>query len=266
MCHIRIFLLHFQNVFENRARALVYFLISLLNPLIYIAFWDGAATAGGTIGDTGWTSQDITSYYFLLIIATSTLMAYIDMYVGPELIQQGTIVRYLLKPMSFFWMMFHVENSYRILNAVFGVGSVFLLWFFFGQEITIADSAVPLLLALWVAVNGFFISFTFRMIEGITAFFTVDIRGLRELTEAITFLFAGYVMPLALFPGWLETISYFLPFAYMIYYPIVAFQGLLSVQEMLQVIVIQTGWIVGMGVVYVMMWRVGVRRFTAVGN
>jgi ABC-2 type transport system permease protein len=89
---------------------------------------------------------------------------------------------------------------------------------------------------------------------------------LRELTEAITFLFAGYVMPLALFPGWLETISYFLPFAYMIYYPIVAFQGLLSVQEMLQVIVIQTGWIVGMGVVYVMMWRVGVRRFTAVGN
>src|SRR5258708_4973357 len=116
MRFIRIFLLEMQSVLQERGRAFVWFLMAVLNPLILILFWKGAA--GNRYIAPGWNFQSLASYYFFLTIAFSLLVAHIEDYISRN-IKEGNIVADLVKPFSFFWRMFFVELPYRILQAAY---------------------------------------------------------------------------------------------------------------------------------------------------
>jgi ABC-2 type transport system permease protein len=73
-------------------------------------------------------------------------------------------------------------------------------------------------------------------------------------------------MPLAFLPDWLERIASMLPFAYMIYFPVIAFEGKLTLIELLQILGVQCVWIGVFFFVYKALWRAGLKKYTAVGQ
>src|SRR5579864_7220354 len=102
MRYVRIFLLHFQRVFEQRDRAFIWFLNSIINPFIIILFWK-AATSGGKVIGRGWDFQKLASYYFYFMIITTLVMSRVERYVAEQDIYQGNLTGYLLRPYSYFW-------------------------------------------------------------------------------------------------------------------------------------------------------------------
>ena len=86
------------------------------------------------------------------------------------------------------------------------------LWLFF---------AVSVLLA---SVLGFGI----RFLSNLTAFWLLDNRGVDQMVTVAIYFFAGLLLPLNLFPAWLETIARALPFASMIQLPTELYVGLHS--------------------------------------
>ena len=188
MRYVRIFLLHFQDLLVNRARSFVWFLLAFLNPLLIFLFWYGAFKGQNTL-PANWSLSEIASYYFLLIIATSLLTAHIEEDVAREDIQEGQLSKYLVKPFSYYWLKFYTELPHRLFQGFLGlvVFSFFLL--FFGKFLNFTTDPNSLFLGLVILCLAFFLSFTFKMIVGIIAFWLIDIGGFFQLVDLIMLIF-----------------------------------------------------------------------------
>lgn len=265
MRYVRIFLLHFQEAFDNRGVSFVWFLIPLINVLLLLLFWVGAYNEKGNF-IRNWSVSSISSYYFFLLIASSFLEVHIEEDVARKDIQQGELSKYLTKPHSYFWLKFFEEFSWRIIQGFFSVFLLILFFIFFGSFIKLNYSIENLILSLVILVLAFLISFIFKMVIGLSAFWIIDYSGLQQLVAIVILIFAGFVIPLDFFPSWLKSVAYILPFSYMIYFPIVAFSGKLIIAELFRVIIIQFLWILILTFIYKTMWKNGVKKFTAFGQ
>lgn len=265
MRYFRIFLLHFQQAFEQRDRSLVWFILAVLNPLLVLVFWLGVYH-GKTGNIEGWGFSAITSYYFLLIIAASFLMTHPDQDVAVLDIQEGGLVKYLLKPFSYYWIYFFAEFGWRFLSGIFALIVFITLSFLFNNFTVFSLSLQTFVLAVIIIALGYFLSFTFKMLLGLSAFWVTDFWGIQQLCEVIILALAGFLMPIDLFPPLMQKIALATPFPYMVYYPLIAIQGKLQVLELFRLIVTQAVWLVALLFVYKWMWRFGVKKYTGVGQ
>ena len=265
MRYARIFALHFQEAFALRSRSVVWFGVALINPIIYYLFWSGAY-AGNQAPFTQWNLSSIATYYFLLVIAGSLLIVHIEEDVAYRDIQLGGLSQFLLKPLPYILLKFFNELPWRIIQAFFGVIIFIVFWILFGSFVTLAHTASAILFAICIAFCGYMISFLFKMIVGISALWLTDYSGLQQLVDAIILVFAGMLMPLEFYPIVIRQVAFSLPFSYMIYFPILAFQGKLTVFESLRTIGIQLVWIVILVGIYQLLWKRGTRLFTGLGQ
>lgn len=260
---IKIFAVHFQDVFVRRGSAFVWFLLIFTEVAIMLLFWNGAI---GNRSIDGWTISNINSYYLLLIVAGSMLISHIDDNIWREDIHGGQLSPYLLRPMSYFWAKLYHETPYRLIQGVYGILLLFILSFFFEGLVKISLSLEQLLLSILIFCAAYFLSHCYKMIVGIIAFWLTDVSGLYELLEIALTIFAGFVIPLHFLPSLVASIAYVLPYAYMAYFPVMAFQGELTTLQLIQVLSVQCLWIGILLIIYKIMWEKGVRMYSGVGQ
>lgn len=265
MRYWRIFLLHFQDAFYNKSRSLVWFLISLGTGAILIVYWFAIyKTQGGAL--TNWSLSNVSSYYLLLIIVSSGIMAHHDEDIARLDIQEGDLVRHLLRPFSYFWLLYFAEVPWRIIQGGFGVVVFILISFIFPSLISVSHSLVIILLSFFIFFLASLLSFIFKTILGLSAFWVTDFRGVQSVFEVTILVLGGFVLPLEFLPQVIKETSFMLPFSYMAYFPIMAIQGKLVLSQLMQVIGIQLLWIGILLVLYKLMLRSGLKMFTGVGQ
>ncbi len=264
MRYVRIFSLHFQDLLAHRSRSIVYVFTYVFNSLLFLAFIRGVFSKNSSLG--GWTLSTVTSYYFLLILAPALLMTHPEMPVLRDDIEKGELAGRLLKPFSYYWQRFYHEIPYRIFQGLLAVVIYFSLSAIFGNFLRLNLSLMQVALIIIIFVLAYMISFTFKMIIAIVAFWTTDTRGLHELTDVIILIFAGFIVPVNLLPGILEKAAYLLPFSYIIYFPVIAIQGKLSVLSMLSVISSQIIWLCMLVIFFRFQWKKALIRFTDLGH
>ena len=259
MRYVRILALHFQDVFQNRGRSFIYFLMGFLNPLLLLLFWSGA-------GGSYWTFDEMSSYYLLLTAAMSFLIVHIEEDVAFFDIKGGVLAKYLLRPFSYFISKFMEELPWRILQGSLGLLVFARFLFFFRISFSLVSNPSEIILAAAIVLSALGVSYTLKMLLGLTAFWTTDFWGMLSIEEVVFLIFGGLVMPLSFYPDMIEKIAYALPFSYIVYFPVIAVQGKLSIPEMFRVIMTQLIWIGLLYGLYRYLWRRGVKKFTAVGQ
>lgn len=265
MRYLRILLLHFEHVFEQRLRSLVWFIVTFFNPFILILFWRGALTGNKEIAP-GWTITALTSYYFLIVIAGAFLISHIEEDISEYDIRNGELVRYLVKPFPYYWIKLFEETPYRVLQGVYGLIVLVIMYLFFGKFISITNNPFVILAGVVIAILAAFISNTLKQILGLLALWVTDIRGFYEVLEVMQIIFGGFILPVAILPGGLKFIANILPFSYIVYYPVAAFVGQLNYFKLAQVIVIQSLLLSIMVIVYNKVWKSGIKKFTSIGQ
>ncbi len=260
----RIFLLYAQYALEYRSISFVWFLVTLINAAIYLLFWRGALI-NQDASIQFWTLSSAISYYVLLIIAGGLLHVHIEEDVAFEDIQKGGLVKYLTRPLSYFWFKYFLELPWRIIQGFFGVivlVAVIVLY----KPIPLVHTAETIFLTVFIIFFAYHLAFVYKMIIGLAAFWMTDSRGLLNLEAIVFLLFAGFVIPLGLFPLGIRNFALFQPLAYMIYYPILAIQGLLNVSQLIQIVLYQMLWSLVLVMVYKKVWALGIKRFTGIGQ
>ena len=265
MRYVRMFLLQFQEIMVQRARSFVWFLLSLLNPLLLLIFWSGVyQQKHAFLSD--WSIATVTSYYLLLIIASSLLIVHIEETVAIIDIREGGLVKHLTRPFSYFWLMFINELPWRVFQGALGIFVFLLFSLLFKSFVQLSHDPATLIVSFLIIILAYMISFIFKMILGLSAFWFTDFWGLQQLVEVVILSFAGFLMPLEFYPKLIEQIAYALPFSYIIYYPIIAIQGKLLLPQLFQVMGIQLMWIIVFAVIYKYLWRKGIEKFVGVGQ
>ena len=264
MRYARIFLFHFQDILQDRSRALVWFLVAIINPLVAIIFWRGA-TLDPAASNSSVSISQISSYYFYLLFASSLLLAHIETDVGYYDIQEGRLTSYLLKPFSYLQMKFYTEFSYRLVQGFYGIIVFILLRSLIGSFVTFVRTPQAITLIILIGLLAFCLSFLFKMIIGISALWLVDFRGFQQFSDVVVWLLSGLIVPITFFPSQIQLVAHVLPFSYMLYHPILAFQGLYDVNRLVGIALTQIIWIALLFGIYKILWMRGIKKYTGVG-
>jgi ABC-2 type transport system permease protein len=180
-------------------------------------------------------------------------------------IRQGTLAYRLLRPIHPL-VAYAAENvgamPLRLLAVVpIAAGAVLAT----GGERLTRD---PLLLAVFPlsVVGAWLISFLAMSVIGALAFWVESSGAIFELWLGLFGVLSGYLVPLELFPRWLEVTARFLPFRYMLAFPVEMVTGLTPRPAALGELAIQWTFVVVLAGAARLAWRAGLRRFAAFGG
>lgn len=265
MRYLKIFSSFFQDALSDRGRSFVWFLLSLSVPLIMVLFWRGAFSSD-TQQIEGWTYHDMATYYVLLAFFGSIIVAHIEEDIAHYDIKKGALVQYLLKPFPYLIFKFYHETPYRIIQGFFAIIALGIFFLLFPKVFSITTDIETLIFAIIIALLGYFISYMFKVVIGLLAFWFVNIGMVFSVIEIIGIIFSGGIIPLILMPEWMGRISYALPFAYNAYFPAAAFLGKIEKPALFIVVGTEIIMLLILYLIYKFIFAKGIRKFTAVGQ
>jgi ABC-2 type transport system permease protein len=128
--------------------------------------------------------------------------------------------------------------------------------------------------ASWEAAAGFIASlggafllvFSLDFFIGLMAFWTYSIWGLAYAKIAVVDILAGTIVPLSLFPGWLERVAMALPFRGIAYVPLSIYTGAIRGAEIWSNILAQLAWAAALILLTRLIWLRARRRLVVQGG
>ncbi len=130
---------------------------------------------------------------------------------------------------------------------------------------------LPPALLTWLAFSlslalAVIVSYGFRLLYNIVAFWTMDGRGPAMVASLVGTLLSGFLVPVAFFPQWLAAIAHATPFPAMLQIPVDIFVGVATGPEILADLVVQLAWAAVLLAAARTLFAVGVRRLAVQGG
>ena len=238
----------------------------MIPPLIYLFVWStaaGAAADGGGMTVGGLTQGEFVGYYLLLILVNQITYSQTNWTLG-DTIRGGGLSAWLLRPMSPLFNVLSAEAAGKVVYMAFVVPVAALLAWLLHPVIHAGPAQVaafiPALLLAWV------LRFAWGFALALLAFWATRANALLAAQDALVFLLGGMVAPLALLPQAMQDIARFLPFRYMVGFPVEALSGQAAGRALAFGFAVQAAWCMVAVALALSGWRLGVRRYTAVGG
>jgi ABC-2 type transport system permease protein len=232
----------------------------MIPPLIYLFVWSTAA-GEGQVG--GLTRGAFAGYYLVLILVNQITYSQTNWTVG-DVIRMGNLNAWLLRPLPPLYNAFASEMAGKLVYMVFVVPIAALLAVLLRPELHPEPGGVPLF--AFALTLAWALRFFWGLWIALLAFWATRADALLAVQDALVFLLAGVVAPMALLPDALQQAATYLPFRYMIGFPVEIITGQLSPGELAAGFAIQVGWLaVALGLT-LWVWRAGLRRYSAIGG
>ncbi len=232
----------------------------MIPPLIYLLVWSTAA-ADHPVG--GMNRGQFVAYYLILILVNQLTYSQSNWTVG-DLIRYGQMNFLLLRPLPPIYDTLSSEIAGKVVYLVFDVPIVIVLalvlrpeWHFTPGSVA---AFIPALFLAWLL--RFFWGYALALL----AFWATRADALLGLQDTLIFLLAGQVAPVALLPGMLRLAAVALPFRYMVGFPVEVLMGQVTGSDMLSGFSIQIFWLIIALTLSALAWKLGSRRYAAVGG
>lgn len=260
--YAKIFLIGLQETIQYRTKVLINILVGFIPVFIQIFLWLAIYASVEFKDIDGLSFRDMVSYLILALIVNNYLSSgSADRMIGDD-IKEGTLSRYLLKPINNFWyyLSSKLGGSLFYLFCIFTPVFIIIVTLFYSYK-----TFFVITLSLIALFQAYLLYFIFNYIIGLITFWMTNISSLFYIKDMFLGFIAGKVLPLNFFPEGFIKISNYLPFQYMVYFPINAFLNT-DPQVILNGLFVQIIWIVILGIVAVILWKFGIRKYSAVGN
>ncbi len=257
---IRLIYMGFQKSFAARLAMSLYLFLSVIQTLLAIGVW---LVAAQTPLRNSTSERTLLTYFILIVLFQAFVWSGISRRVGDQDIRMGKLSLWLLKPVSYYQVVFLEEVAWRVLRSLITVPIFFIFFLIFQERLSINwhwFSGGLLLFPL-----GYLILFLIQFIVGALSFWFEQIDEFSELIEVLMLFFSGVGIPVFLFPPLLQTISGWLPFSYALFFPTMVAMGQMDSQAILKYFIIATLWISGLSLLLHQVWRLGMHKFGAEG-
>ncbi len=228
--------------------------------LVYLLVWATAASEG-PVG--GLSRGELVGYYVVLILVNQLTFSTNNWTVGDG-IRYGRMNVLLLRPLSPIYDALASEAAVKVVFMTFALPLAAILALLLRPEMQVtwdnALAAVPALALAWALrwLWGYWLA--------LLSFWATRADALLSLQESLIFLIGGQVAPTMLLPELLQGAAWLLPFRYMVAFPVEVLAGHLTPAEWWTGLAIQAGWLSVALLLSVLLWRAGLRRYSAVGG
>ncbi|MGE0868793.1 MAG: ABC transporter permease [Kofleriaceae bacterium] len=243
-----------------RAEFLVWILTTTL-PLVMLGLWRTVADEGPF---KGFSKADFVAYYLATLIVRHVTGSWVAFQISEE-IRLGQMSMRLLRPLHPF-VVFGASHVAAIpFRLAVAVPFAVLLLASSGAEALPTDPFQIAMIAPSLAL-GWLITFSLLFAIGSLGFFITKTMALFNFYFALYIVLSGYMVKLELLPSWIRTIAEWTPFPAMLGRPVELISSKMPHHEVLEVLAIQAGWSAGCIVLAFWVWRLGLRRYEAVGG
>jgi ABC-2 type transport system permease protein len=251
-----------QEQFQYPVANYFYMIGMIAEPVIYLVVWSSVANMqGGTVG--GYTPGYFAAYYIVWTLVRNMNIVFTP-YGWEWRIQRGQLLGELLRPIH----PLHHDVAYFagwkvVVIFLWLPLAAFLAWIFKPSLDPTWLQVVTFFMAIW---GAYLIRTMLLSLLGMITFWTTRVGAIYELFFAFELILSGRLVPMALMPIWVQAIANYLPFQWTFFFPINALVGKPAPSELLFGLGLQLIWIL-MGTLMVqIVWRLGIRRYSAVGN
>ncbi len=262
--YLRTALLNWQDALAYRANAVIWMLTDTMPIFAVVLVWLAVYQPGQVI--QGFTLERMVTYYLLASALGVVLTPYVEYRLNYE-IRQGLLSQNLVKPMDYHLRLMVEEFSWLIMkgfaSAPFFLVGAWLLRHHLALPHPSATQWAAFLLSLPLALT---IQLGLKISLGSLAFWLGDASGVMNTYWALAGLLQGSVVPLALLPDWLRELSQWLPFRFILSWPVSLLQGTVSEAQVVQGLWTQAAWALGLLLLSRVVWHLGLRSYSAVGG
>jgi ABC-2 type transport system permease protein len=201
-------------------------------------------------------------WYFVMAESIVTSQSRVLEEIGNDVIS-GNIANYLNKPYNYILYKFSESIGKAIVrfSLTFIIGAIVVGVLLGGISIGIS-SILLITVSVFLAITLHFCMMAFL---GIFALWIEDPRALSFVYSKIIFTIGGMLIPLEIFPFWLQSISAKLPFSYIAYYPSKLFVNF-STELFLRTAILQLVWIAIITIVIVISYNIHIKKLTINGG
>jgi ABC-2 type transport system permease protein len=181
-------------------------------------------------------------------------------------IRDGSLKKYLIQPLDMLGYLLAYRAAHKVAYiatvaipyaGLFAVCSGFFTHF--PDAPTFAAYLVSLLLA-------FLIGFHFEACIGAVGFWLLEVSSLLYIVNTLNYFISGHMFPIDLLgPTWAAVLKA-LPTQYLAYFPAAVFLGKVQGRELVTGLLGAVAWAAGLMLVARLLYRVGLRRYSAYGG
>ncbi|MFN8372272.1 MAG: ABC-2 family transporter protein [Anaerolineae bacterium] len=247
---------------QYRIGTLLNMLQMAVEPVVYLVVWRTVAAAqGGEVN--GFTGGTLATYYIIFTFMRQFVAA-TGLWLFEWRIREGYMSVLLLRPVHPIHADIAENISYKLFSSIALIPILIAMALIF--EAQFPTTWWTWLLFVPAACLGAAIRFIAQYALAMVGFWTTRLDAIWQMYSISQTFFGGTLAPLALLPAPLLVIASFLPFRWMLAFPIELAMGRLSPDEIGGGFIAQILWIAGLTIVMLVGWRIALKRYGAVGG
>lgn len=205
----------------------------------------------------GMEKEQLINYYFVSGLLYVVINSTIDSYVKYS-IYLGSISTFLVKPVHF-WLNTLARDLSNISVRVL-LGMPFFVVYLLTLRPVISLTPT-IFFDLFLIIISYTLSFLISYNLGLMSFWVEELWGFQNLKDVMVVLLGGVLLPYQFFPDQLQKVLVWLPFPYLVNWPLrIGFSGNVFFE-----IIVALLWVTVLFKTSNLLWSKGIKKYTAVG-
>ena len=243
---------------EYRAELILWALANSLS-FILMGVWHEASSRG----TFALSPIDVVRYFLAVFVVRQLTVVWVIWEIEQQVLN-GKLAPQLLQPVDPVWrhVMSHVAERFaRLPFSVALVGLFFVIY----PEARFVPTAATLLSFVGLCLAAFLLRFALQYTIAMGCFWTERASSIEQVNFLLYMFLGGALIPLDEFSPAVREFVMMTPFPYMIGFPCQVLLGGVPAADIARALLIMGGWFAAAVVANRLLWRAGLRRFSAMG-
>lgn len=256
-----ILVVNLQDGFAYRASGVIWVLTDLVRSVMMPFVFIAATQVTGEVA--GMTAVDFVAYYVVMLLFLNFITSHLMWDLAQE-IKEGIFSIQLVRPINYLQYTFIRNFSWRVLRLLYF--SPFLIGLVILFHTYLKSATLNFGIEVWIAViMGHLVSFSLVYSLSMLALIFQESRSLFEFYYFPMLFLSGQIVPIHLLPEWAIQAGKWLPFYYTTALPTELSIGRIAPSDAWPLIGFQAAWVaIHLGLAHIL-WRIGLKHYTAVG-
>lgn len=252
--------IHLIDLLAYPATITIWVLTDVVAAFVMPLVW--LAATGGT-GFGGYTQQGLVLYYVSMLLVSGFVTSHFMWDIGTE-IKEGVFSAHILRPISYLEFVLCRNVAWRVGRTLMTLPWFLAIVVAFGGSL--GSASVHLGWETWAAVLlGHLVSIATVLAIAMLALFVEEARSLFEVYYLPMMFLSGQMFPISMLPDWAAGVARLTPFFYTTGVPTEILVGKLAGAEAVSAMGGQLAWIAIALAGYHVLFRLGMRQYSAVG-
>jgi ABC-2 type transport system permease protein len=228
--------------------------------------WEAVFDSSGQAELSGFDRRRMIAY--LLMVQVSRMFSSMPGLAGgiARDIRDGNLKKYLLQPIDMIAYLLSYRAAHKIAYIATSAIPYGLLFFLCRDVFDGWPGAVTTLAYAASLVLAFLIGFFFEATVGMVGFWFLEVTSFLYIINTLNFFVSGHMFPLDLLPPFWASLLKMLPFQYLAYFPAMVFLEMRTAEELAVGLAMGLVWAVLFIVLARVLYRFGLRRYSAYGG